>query len=520
VTTVAWDNQTLLKAPIRERRLTATEVLDLLHRRARETNEHGFALSERQLRRWMAGDVASLDSARPANVRVLEEEFGRPIAALLAIEARSKTAVSPAGGPGAKPELRTGEFVAWLAAHSNVSFEDAYDRVVTAAEHLASRPPALRHGTAIPAVRSQLVEAVTAYYGDPAGLYRAKVDSVAVELSILSEPRWVGQSIPLGTVAEHCELADTQSDVDVHLNDHHVDVAIERLAAAETDGTMLANNPLYRLTGLEISAAGLNAQFSCSDFATYALTSDLLEAELATAATARSSGAASVATPLRAMWLPSAQAALAFDRRVCVGGPVCLVAVCFGAGYYLLIQERSSKVLNGIGTIAVIPKAFHQPTVDAFDETSLSLTVEREMEEELLGRIDLELLGPHTGRRAAPMHPQNASSPMRWLHGHRDAWRMECTGFGVNLVTGNFEFACLIAVHDPKWWADYGHLLAANWEASHLKRYSSVDCNGLRRLINDSRWSNEALFAFIEGLRRLAEVDPERVESPVLEVML
>ena len=483
-------------------------------------HEDAFALSERQLRRWMAGDVASLDSARPANVRVLEDEFEWPIAALLAIDARPKTTALPAGDTASRPELRTGEFVAWLAAHSDVSFEDVYDRVTAAAERLTSRPPAQRTRAATPAVRSRLVEAVAAYYGQPAGLYRAKVDSEAVELSILTERSWVGRSIPLGTTAEHCELDNTQSDVHVHLDGHHVDVAIERLAAAETDGTMLANNPLYRLTGLDMSTDGLDAQFACSDFATYALTSDLLEAELAAVAAQRSPAASSIATPLRDKWLPSAQSAFDFDRRVCVGGPVCLVAVCFGAGYYLLIQERSSKVLNGNGTIAVIPKAFHQPTVDAFDETPLSLTVEREIEEELLGRLDLELLGPDTGRRAAPMHPQNASGPMRWLHAHREAWRMECTGFGVNLVTGNFEFACLVAVHDPKWWANYGHLLAANWEASHLKRYSSVDRNGLRRLINDPRWSNEALFAFIEGLRRLAEVDPERVESPALEVML
>jgi hypothetical protein len=29
--------------------------------------------------------------------------------------------------------------------------------------------------------------------------------------------------------------------------------------------------------------------------------------------------------------------------------------------------------------------------------------------------------------------------------------RMECTGFGLNLVSGNFEFACLIVVLDHKW---------------------------------------------------------------------
>jgi hypothetical protein len=33
---------------------------------------------------------------------------------------------------------------------------------------------------------------------------------------------------------------------------------------------------------------------------------------------------------------------------------------------------------------------------------------------------------------------------MRWLIDNADpsAWRIECTGFGLNLVSGNYEFAC------------------------------------------------------------------------------
>jgi hypothetical protein len=42
------------------------------------------------------------------------------------------------------------------------------------------------------------------------------------------------------------------------------------------------------------------------------------------------------------------------------------------------------------------------------------------------------------------MHPSRLSEPMRWLSGTPKAMRTECTGFGLNLVSGNYEFASLI----------------------------------------------------------------------------
>lgn len=53
---------------------------------------------------------------------------------------------------------------------------------------------------------------------------------------------------------------------------------------------------------------------------------------------------------------------------------------------------------------------------------------------------------------------------MSWLAEHRgtEAFRMECTGFGINLVTGNYELACLLLIDDDSWWTRYGHLVEAN----------------------------------------------------------
>ena len=52
---------------------------------------------------------------------------------------------------------------------------------------------------------------------------------------------------------------------------------------------------------------------------------------------------------------------------------------------------------------------------------------------------------------------------------------MECTGFGVNLVSGNYEFASLVVIEDEEFWPRYGGDVEANWESAGLRLYSSLD---------------------------------------------
>jgi hypothetical protein len=510
-----------LKALVTERRLTAVEAVAVLQRRADQMGERGFALTERQLRRWLKGDVSSTGSVRSANVRVTEAEFDWPMATLLAADQRTPDHRLARPAPHEDRPLRTEEFVAWVAEHSALSYETAYTAVAEGAAAITASSATTRAtgGHARARVgRAQLVEALSAYYGGPVGFYTARVGRLVVELSILAGAGWVGLAIPLGGVAEVCRLAARGDRLEPRLSDKQARAAIERLAAVEAGDTMMVDNPLYRLAAIEIGTGEMTAEFGSTSFATYALTADLLEAELRDQARKDLRDRHRMRLPLRDAWLPTPDAGLAWDRRVCVGGPVCLVAVADGDQYHLLVQERSAQVLNVTGALAVVPKAFHQPSVDPHGETRISTTLERELEEELFGRPDLEQLSATSARRAAPLHPLNASAPMAWLHAHPEAWQMECTGFGVNMVTGNYEFSCLVAVHDPAWWCLYGHLLEANWEARRLHRYSSLDYDGVLDLIGDPRWSNEGLFAFIEGLRRLAVLDPHRVRVPAIEV--
>jgi hypothetical protein len=123
----------------------------------------------------------------------------------------------------------------------------------------------------------------------------------------------------------------------------------------------------------------------------------------------------------------------------------------------------------------------------------------------------------NTENTADPMHPSRLSAPMKWLTENPEAFRMECTGFGFNLISGNFEFACLLVVESDEFWSRFGGQVSANWESSSLRQYSSLDDGSLAALASDSAWSNEGLFAFLQGLRRLRKIGTERVEIPDIE---
>ena len=292
---------------------------------------------------------------------------------------------------------------------------------------------------------------------------------------------------------------------------------MQRIGEILVARTRFVDLPVYRLAGLPRMADGLDATFTVDSFAPYALAWDLLEAEVADVALGECDALA-----LRELLLPSAASVLEPASRICVGGAqaVCAFARPARAGmpadYLLLVQERSSSVVNATGRLAAIPKCFHQPINDAAGDVGLGRTLLRELEEELFGRVELEAGSPG-GPVADPMHPSRLSEPMRWLAGS-DAWQLQLTGFGFNLMTGNYEFAAVMAVHDEAFWAVHGGAIAANWESSRLRTFSSLDRDGMAALLNEPAWSDEGLVAFALGLKRLAELSPQRVALPPFEI--
>ncbi|MQA15565.1 MAG: transcriptional regulator [Pseudonocardiaceae bacterium] len=369
-----------------------------------------------------------------------------------------------------------------------------------------------------------LTWALTSYYGESPHGYRRYGARYGPDLdaatTVLTRPEWLDLDCPLLTDADRLTVAGT-SPADASLDEHTAEHAVTRLAEALALNVRLVDMPLYRLQRENIRHRELAGQLGVDRFAHYALTMDLLEAELIdTLAADRPALPGSL--PLRDQYLPDFSTVLDVADRLCAGGALALCAIARPArayrgpaDYVLLIQERSGHVLNAARTLSVIPKGFHQPITDYRTDAQIGATLLRETEEELLGRNDLDNT-QGVERRADPMHPAHSSDPMRWLT-ETGALHMECTGFGLNLVSGNYEFACLIVIDDEQFWQHYGGVIETNWEASGLRQYSSLDRVLLTDLAADKAWSNEGLFAFLQGLRRLARIGGNRVDLPEIE---
>ena len=375
--------------------------------------------------------------------------------------------------------------------------------------------------------RSRVARFLRSYYAVPDssqhGFYSANVSGQTYETSVLTAQSWLGLHAQVGPTETNLTFKPSARRADISIDEITARAALVRIAGTLAFGTRLANSPTYRLVRASVEPTCVTGDLDVIDFIEYALTFDLLENELLDAISAGVAEAAEL--PLRSRYLPDSTSLLDLANRVCVGGPICLTAIARKRhgrhDYVLLVQERSGHVLNAAGRLAVIPKAFHQPLVDLDEDANIVMTIEREMEEELFGRPEVDLDG-NAQRLADPMRPDRLSEPMKWLANQRDngSWHIECTGYGINAVSGNYEYPCLIVINDEAWWDQYGGHIEANWEVGGLHRYSTLSAELLESLIADPRWSNEGLFAFVEGLRRLAELDTERVALPHIEVEL
>ncbi|WP_239153933.1 transcriptional regulator [Amycolatopsis sp. FDAARGOS 1241] len=363
--------------------------------------------------------------------------------------------------------------------------------------------------------------ALTTYYGSRLGdhgLYTAQCGDLAMNTSVLTCADWLDLDCELRPPYDQFRVPSAQPEADLDLEDHAADRAVQRLAETLSMNTRLTDSPIYRLTSTDIREHQLRGTFGGSQFVHYALTADLLEGELVDAV-----AAGSTAMPLRDRYLPDLRSVLDVGERLCAGGVLALTAIARpadlyrgDADYLLLVQERSGNVLNAARRLAVIPKGFHQPLTDVRRDAQVGMTLRREMEEELFGRPDIDnTLGEMLA--ADPLHPTKLTEPMSWLMAQPGRLRMECTGFGLNLVSGNYEFASLIVIDDEEFWAHYGGVVEANWESATLRQYSTTDDELVTELLGDVAWSNKGLFAMSQGLRRLAEIGGERVKLPAIE---
>ncbi len=481
------------------------------------------ALNEEIETIWAFVEGAS-KSPKPESAAT-EEAVGDPTA-------RTRSGPSLGSSP-ADRDLRTVDFVAWLAERSSTDFQTIYQEVAAAAEGIAGEAAFSRRAREhanVNVTRADLAAAIAAYYDLPTAnerLYGAEVAGTQLVSSILIKPTWLDVAVQLGTAQERATYRPPLRVSATELPTAALQAAILRLAMVEATGTVMVNNPIYRLLSIDIRPGLMDFAVTHSDFASYSLASDLMESELVKLVSRHDADAGPDQTPLRDHYLPSVGAAMDLEARICAGGPVALMAIArpargnHPADYALLIQTRSSRVLNAAQRLAVIPKAFHQPISEPSGEADIAATLLRELEEELLGRSDLEQLSEESWRKADALHQHHRLAPTQWLLDRLGAtFHTECTGFGINLITGTFEFSCLVVIDDESWWTEWGHVVEANWEVMRLQRYSSRDTDGLISLAHDPRWSNEGLFGFLQGLRRLKERDRGngRVAAPPIQM--
>ena len=367
----------------------------------------------------------------------------------------------------------------------------------------------------------RIADTLSTYYSDPPsgyGVYAAD-DTVT---SVLTIPDWLDLACPLMPPSDQLAVTGTATDSGIALDEDTAGRAAQRLAETLALNVRLTAAPLYSLTGIAPGKGAIRGTAEMTTMTRFGLTLDLLEGE-SVDAIAADAPVSPGSLPLRDRYLPDVASVLDLSGRLCVGGVLALTAVARPASplrgpadYVLLVQERSGRVMNAVRRLAVIPKGFHEPMTDYGADVRLAATLRREMEEELFGRDDIDTTAGDQ-RRADPMHPSRLSEPMRWLLDEPDRLRMECTGFGLNLVSGNYEFACLIVIDDEEFWTRFGGEIEANWEASTLRQYSSLDRAMLSELISDRAWSNEGLFALLQGLRRLREIGGDRVDAPTID---
>jgi len=202
--------------------------------------------------------------------------------------------------------------------------------------------------------RRAVADALGEYYRGQAsqhGRYCARCgNDDAVVTSVLTCPDWLDLACPL--TAGHDQLTFTGAAAGGYapFDAGAADAAIQRLAETLVAGTRFVDMPLYRLTGINAGQGEISGSLGITQFASYALTLDLLEGELSDALTAGippNPGS----LPLRDRYLPDLASVLAVADRLCAGGALALCAFARPADpyrgpadYALLLQERSGSV--------------------------------------------------------------------------------------------------------------------------------------------------------------------------------
>jgi len=133
-----------------------------------------------------------------------------------------------------------------------------------------------------------VADALGEYYRCRAGQHgrysaRCGHDGPEIVTSVLTRPGWLDLGCPLTAAHDRLTLAGPAARADALLDAGAADAAAQRLAETLVAGTRFVDMPLYRLTDISIREGEIGGTLGITPFASYALTLDLLEGELADA---------------------------------------------------------------------------------------------------------------------------------------------------------------------------------------------------------------------------------------------
>lgn len=356
------------------------------------------------------------------------------------------------------------------------------------------------------------------------GLFPATIGVETKVVQFVTRREWIGLRIPLTNVrttlnaklrpmAFHDAIGGADKSFVTSLR-------VRRSEENARNGVELWNAPIYRITKVSIEQNNMDLEFAMDEFMNHYDSNCLMELELEEALIRTGKDPLKILAnkpkylPLRSAIAGDYTKLFNLNSRLCAGGICAVFAVAREEDYLIPIVTRSKKVAIGSGRLSLVPQGLHQPLSTVMEEHSLIHTVYRELYEELLGGKEVV----HGDAKLPVQWYFESSSALTWIDRNISSCTMEVTTFGFNLVNGNYECGILLAINDPAFWKNFERSVSAGWEGKFYSLLSTKDSRGIQDLLNQDHWVPEARATLIQGLIRLAEIEPEKVALPYLKI--
>jgi transcriptional regulator with XRE-family HTH domain len=368
--------------------------------------------------------------------------------------------------------------------------------------------------------------------------YRLVVDGHEILTTMFTRPEWCYPLLTgIGSIPPQSLQTKFIAHADLHLPQDLSDAA-QSVKEIIIDSANVYDRPTYRLTENHFPST---VAWDSINFFDYRFTTGLLADELDDHFLRQKGREELCYWPkskfqFRKHLLPDLGSLDNLSARHCSGGLGCLVAIeqppVNKQGFLSYLAVRGGKVTDGRGTLALIPKAFHQPNAlgdknrpHGCGVDNPYWTVFRELHEELFKerKIGDEEQPEEEDKQAMKQKIDSClheSATMKWFidpdHPERQKqWQMRLNCFGYNGVSGNFDFGLSLAVHDGGKFFTNSH--GTNWETGKLWSFPLTDLDCVKEFLLKPNWAGESLFQFVEGLMHLQQEFPHLVNLPEIK---